>query len=77
MKVRARVNIVALALAAPCRGAAQAPAPATQPSEAEGGTGKRSMFTDQEDDLPLGADVAHGPEDWAYYITIGTGWLRD
>jgi len=26
--------------------------------------------------LKAGFDVARGPEDWAFYITIGTSWLR-
>lgn len=26
--------------------------------------------------LKVGADIARGPEDWAFYITIGTSWLR-
>ena len=41
-----------------------------------GGTGFRYLVA-RKYDLRLGADVAHGPEDWAFYITVGTGWLRD
>jgi len=41
-----------------------------------GGTGFRYLMA-RKYDLRLGADVARGPEDWAFYITIGTGWLRD
>ena len=26
--------------------------------------------------LKTGFDVARGPEDWAFYVTIGTSWLR-
>lgn len=26
--------------------------------------------------LKTGLDIARGPEDWAFYITIGTSWLR-
>ena len=26
--------------------------------------------------LRLGIDVARGPEDWAFYVTVGSGWLR-
>ena len=26
--------------------------------------------------LKIGADVARGPEDWAFYVVIGSGWLR-
>ena len=41
-----------------------------------GGTGFRYLVARQYD-LRLGCDVARGPEDWAFYVTIGTGWLRD
>lgn len=26
--------------------------------------------------LKMGADIARGPEDWAFYVVIGTAWLR-
>ncbi|MCD6543712.1 MAG: BamA/TamA family outer membrane protein [Flavobacteriaceae bacterium] len=26
--------------------------------------------------LKMGMDIARGPEDWAFYITVGTGWLK-
>ncbi|RLD78454.1 MAG: hypothetical protein DRJ07_13160 [Bacteroidetes bacterium] len=26
--------------------------------------------------LKVGADIARGPEEWAFYITIGTAWLK-
>ncbi len=26
--------------------------------------------------LKVGADIARGPEDWAFYVTIGTAWLK-
>lgn len=26
--------------------------------------------------LRIGADVARGPEEWAFYVVIGSGWLR-
>ena len=26
--------------------------------------------------LKIGADVARGPEEWAFYVVIGSGWLR-
>lgn len=26
--------------------------------------------------MKMGVDVARGPEDWAFYITVGTSWLR-
>ena len=26
--------------------------------------------------LRAGADIARGPEDWAFYITVGSAWLR-
>jgi len=26
--------------------------------------------------LKVGADVGRGPEDWAFYVTIGTAWLK-
>ena len=41
-----------------------------------GGTGFRYLIA-REYDLRIGCDVARGPEDWAFYVTIGTGWLRD
>ena len=41
-----------------------------------GGTGIRYLLA-RKYDLRMGLDVARGPEDWAVYITIGTGWLRD
>ena len=45
-------------------------------AQCAGGTGFRYMIA-RKYDLRLGCDVAHGPEDWAFYITVGTGWLRD
>ena len=41
-----------------------------------GGSGFRYLIARQYD-LRLGCDVARGPDDWAFYVTIGTGWLRD
>jgi hypothetical protein len=41
-----------------------------------GGAGFRYLIA-RKYDLRMGCDVARGPEDWAFYITIGTGWLRD
>lgn len=41
-----------------------------------GGTGFRYLIA-RAYDLRLGCDIARGPEDWAFYVTIGTGWLRD
>ena len=26
--------------------------------------------------LKVGADIARGPEDWAFYVTIGSAWLK-
>jgi len=26
--------------------------------------------------LKVGADIARGPEDWVFYVTIGTAWLK-
>lgn len=26
--------------------------------------------------LKIGADIARGPEEWAFYVTIGTSWLK-
>lgn len=26
--------------------------------------------------LLIGADIARGPEDWAFYVVIGSGWLK-
>jgi hypothetical protein len=41
-----------------------------------GGTGFRYLIA-SEYDMRLGIDVARGPEDWAFYIAMGTGWVRD
>jgi len=41
-----------------------------------GGTGFRYLVA-RKYDMRLGLDVARGPEDWACYVTLGTGWLRD
>jgi hypothetical protein len=41
-----------------------------------GGTGFRYLIA-RRYDLRVGCDIARGPEDWAFYVTVGTGWLRD
>jgi hypothetical protein len=41
-----------------------------------GGAGFRYLVA-RAYELRMGLDVAHGPEDWAVYVTLGTGWLRD
>jgi hypothetical protein len=41
-----------------------------------GGTGFRYLIA-RAYDMRLGCDIARGPEDWAFYVTLGTGWLRD
>jgi hypothetical protein len=41
-----------------------------------GGGGFRYLIA-RKYDLRMGCDVARGPEDWAFYVTVGTGWLRD
>lgn len=41
-----------------------------------GGTGFRYLVA-RKYDMRLGLDVARGPEEWACYVTLGTGWLRD
>jgi Omp85 superfamily domain len=41
-----------------------------------GGAGFRYLVARQYD-MRLGCDVARGPEEWAFYVTVGTGWLRD
>ncbi|MGB7159109.1 MAG: BamA/TamA family outer membrane protein [Tepidisphaeraceae bacterium] len=41
-----------------------------------GGAGFRYLIA-RKYDLRMGCDVARGPEDWAFYVTVGTGWLRD
>jgi hypothetical protein len=40
------------------------------------GAGFRYLVA-REYDMRMGLDVARGEEDWAVYITVGTGWLRD
>lgn len=39
------------------------------------GTGARYLLA-RAYGLKTGFDVARGPEDWAFYITIGTSWFR-
>ena len=41
-----------------------------------GGTGFRYLIA-KEYDMRLGLDVAKGPDQYALYLTVGTGWLRD
>ena len=41
-----------------------------------GGAGFRYLIA-REYDMRVGADLARGPEGWAFYLTVGTGWLRD
>jgi hypothetical protein len=41
-----------------------------------GGTGFRYLLA-KEYDMRLGCDVARGPGEWVFYVTVGTGWLRD
>ena len=41
-----------------------------------GGAGFRYLVA-RKYDLRVGLDVARGTEDWALYIMVGTGWLRD
>lgn len=41
-----------------------------------GGTGVRYLIARQFD-LRMGFDIARGPEEWTFYVTVGTGWLRD
>lgn len=41
-----------------------------------GGAGFRYLIA-REYDMRVGADLAHGPDGWAFYLTVGTGWLRD
>src|SRR5688572_9144879 len=40
-----------------------------------GGAGFRYLIA-RKLKLRMGVDVAHGPEDWAYYIVFGTNWVR-
>jgi len=40
-----------------------------------GGAGGRYLIA-RKLKLRMGLDVAHGPEDWAYYIVFGTSWFR-
>ncbi|HVT89172.1 MAG TPA: BamA/TamA family outer membrane protein [Tepidisphaeraceae bacterium] len=39
------------------------------------GAGFRYLIAEQYG-LRMGVDVAHSDDDWAAYITVGTGWLR-
>ncbi|WP_125723128.1 BamA/TamA family outer membrane protein [Flavobacterium ustbae] len=39
------------------------------------GTGFRYLVA-RKFKLRMGVDVAHGPEEWAYYIVFGSNWLR-
>ena len=41
-----------------------------------GGAGFRYLVA-RAYDLRMGLDVAAGEDDWAVYVTVGTGWLRD
>lgn len=41
-----------------------------------GGIGGRYLIA-RAYDMRMGLDVAHGPDDWAVYLTVGTGWMRD
>jgi hypothetical protein len=41
-----------------------------------GGTGFRYLIA-KEYGMRLGMDVARGPEQYALYLTVGTGWVRD
>lgn len=41
-----------------------------------GGTGFRYLIA-KEYGMRLGLDVAKGPEQYALYLTVGTGWVRD
>lgn len=40
-----------------------------------GGAGGRYLIA-RKLKLRMGVDVAHGPESWAYYIVLGTNWMR-
>jgi hypothetical protein len=40
-----------------------------------GGAGARYLLA-RKLKLRMGLDIAHGPEDWAYYMVFGTTWLR-
>jgi hypothetical protein len=39
------------------------------------GSGLRYLVT-RTHGLRMGFDVARGPEDWAFYVTVGNGWNR-
>jgi hypothetical protein len=39
------------------------------------GTGFRYLIA-RKFNLRMGADIAHGPETWAYYIVFGSSWFR-
>jgi hypothetical protein len=41
-----------------------------------GGAGFRYLIA-REYDMRIGCDLAYGPDGFAFYVTIGTGWLRD
>ena len=40
-----------------------------------GGTGFRYLVS-QKLGLHVGIDIARGPEDWAFYIQVGSAWKR-
>jgi hypothetical protein len=40
-----------------------------------GGTGFRYLMA-RKFKLRMGVDIARGPEDWAYYIVMGSSWVR-
>lgn len=39
------------------------------------GTGWRYLIA-RKLNLRMGLDIAHGPEQWAYYVVFGTSWVR-
>ncbi len=41
-----------------------------------GGSGFRYLLA-REYDMRVGCDLAYGPDGVVFYVTIGTGWLRD
>lgn len=46
-----------------------------EPWRVSGGMGGRYLIA-RKLKLRMGLDIAHGPEDWAYYIVFGTNWNR-
>jgi Omp85 superfamily domain len=47
-----------------------------EPGHWAGGAGFRYLMA-REYDMRIGCDLAYGPDGFAFYVSVGTGWLRD